>query len=169
MRDAGCGNVSAGDGVLVVRWNGVMCGVLMGRAGVGAGRVGDGAGVRAETAHAGAPGDPAAALQPAHRGGVRRVGAAVRAVLRHAPSTRAGASRGDAVLVESGSGSPGECLDAESSARGARVLVPRRARCPGWVAGGVGAGEAAAAGADRTNEGRSAAGSAALAGPGSGG
>src|SRR5436309_15139317 len=92
-----------------VRWNDVGCTVLMGGRWVQGSRLGDGAGTggaAAEAAHAGAPGDPPAALQPAHRGGVRGVGAAVRAVLRHAPSTRAGAGRSDAFLVESVIGSP---------------------------------------------------------------
>jgi len=83
----------------VVRWNDVARDGPVRGARVGAGRVGDGVG--AEAAHAGAPGDQAAALQPAHRGGVRRVGAPLRAVFGAASSVGAGGGRCRAIPVES--------------------------------------------------------------------
>src|SRR5207249_11316925 len=119
QQDAGCGKR---EDPAEVRWNDVAGANPMSGGGVRPSRVRDGAGAGAEVAHAGAPRDPPAALQPAHRGGVRGVGAPVRAVCGVASSVGAGRAGGGAVPVESGRGG-GQRDDAEPGRERAAVLV----------------------------------------------
>src|SRR2546425_162193 len=111
-----------------------------------------------EALGAGAGGAADQALQPADRGGVRRLGPAVRAVPRAAASRRAGRGRGGALSVSAGRGGAGQRRDAEPGGQRPALLLRARHRNPVAVAGRGRAREAAGAAADRACAGRGASG-----------
>src|SRR5712691_8312904 len=80
-----------------------------------------------EALDAGAGGAADEALQPADGGGVRVLGAAVRALSRRASSGRAGGARRGGLLVGSGGAGPRGGFDAEPGVERVVVSVSRRA------------------------------------------